>query len=272
MNIDVHKKSPYKSGNTGREIYVDDDGRLLINDSRSNFSNFSNNIGSGLNDIVEINNIESYSTAGFYIQVPSGSNVIFEGTFDSVNWVPIAFRSLNDDTYRQNTAADRNFLGSINALNKFRTRNTSIGSTSGKITGRLSRDQAILEGIEHAQQPHKIGAIIVNKNGDFTTQQTNTVLWSPPSGFRFVLTEINLSIGGTTDGSIIIFENNNTTENQILKTYVQVGGSNVQTRDNPFRTPYVSKFNGGQVKVTSSAAITFAVHVRGFEEAIFSPL
>lgn len=260
---------PYKLGPRGRFINIDSSGRLYTTSIQDKFKDFNVVVPKESGGIAPIDNDEGFATAGFHLTVPSGSKeCLFEGTFDNINWVPLIFKSPNDELYRTSASGDNSFVGSVAAFRKFRINNNETGFTDGRIIGRLSRTTYILEGIQSAPRPHNFGTTLIYKNGNFTSQQTDTLLWTPTPGTRFVLTEVNLSMGGTVNGIITIFEETNNLQNQILRTHVKVGGNNSEKRDSAFRTPYVSQIKNGTIRITSSAAITFSVHLRGFEELI----
>ena len=95
----------------------------------------------------------------------------------------------------------------------------------------------------------------LRKTGDYTTQQTNTALWTPTSGKKFVLTDIVISTA--TAGVITLLDNAT-----IIRKYQF--GANGGVVENPV-SPDVSALADNILKITTSVAMTCFIVVKGFE-------
>jgi hypothetical protein len=101
---------------------------------------------------------------------------------------------------------------------------------------------------------------------EYTTIQTGAVVWTPTTGNRFMITDIAVSVSGTTAGTVTIFDEVNTLNQIIFKQEAAPTAAEPQRYNENFTTPYYSVGTNNSVRVTTSAAMTVRVHVRGFEE------
>ena len=94
------------------------------------------------------------------------------------------------------------------------------------------------------------------KRGDYSTQQTNTALWTPATGKRFVLTDIVVS--SDAEGTITLLDNTTV----IRKYYLGANGGVVENMMSDEESAAVDSV----LKVTTSAAIACYVVVKGYEK------
>lgn len=218
------------------------------------------NIPSTLNGVFEYDNLYGFSSIGFHLGVPTGGQLTFEVSFDGMTWVGARMRGIETDEYTTITSVSGNFIGSISCAKKFRVRVSVAGSTTGSFIGSVSNQVSTLEGIEQGNRPDSFGNTGIHKDFEFTTQQTATIIWTPASGKRFVVTD--LLISSTTAVGFIFFDETNASGNIIYKGNFtnQQGISNVS-----FRTPYVSNTANNHLRVTTSAAANFSGVLHGYE-------
>lgn len=97
--------------------------------------------------------------------------------------------------------------------------------------------------------------ITVTKYGDYTTQQTNTDLWTPATGKKFVLTDISISTATT--GTITLLD-----EATIIREYkfAENGGA-VEN----LKSAVISAAANNDLKVTTSGALDCFIAVSGYE-------
>ena len=100
---------------------------------------------------------------------------------------------------------------------------------------------------------------------EFTTQQTDTVLWTPGNGGRFVITDVIVSVNGPNNGTVTIFEDTNAAGNWLFKQDVEPSTDPPVRYVESLKTPFVAKVIDHELKITTSAAITLRVHIRGYE-------
>lgn len=219
-----------------------------------------NNVPPTLNGVFEYDNIYGFSSIGFYLIVPTGGAVAFEVSFDGVTWTSARMRGIEADEYTSTTNLSGNFIGSISCARKFRVRTTLAGSGAGSIIGTISNTVSTLEGIEQGNRPDSFGNTGVHKDFEFTTQQTNTIIWTPSVGKRFVVTDIMIS--ATTAVGFSIFDETNATGKIVYKANFtnQQGISNVS-----FRTPFVSILANNNLRITTSASANLAGVIHGYE-------
>lgn len=224
-----------------------------------------NNLNSSLNSFVEFDNQEGFVSLGVKVIIPSGGKVLIEGSFDGVSFSPITFRSLDDDEYEQEIDHDQNLIGSINTLRKIRFRVISAGSSNGTIIGRASRILSILEGIEHSNAPHNQGFIPIRKNFHFTGQQTNSIIWTPTSDKKYIITDfiINLYNPSVTATTVEIFDETNSSGNWLYKGTIAAGTTEHIVSN--FKFPFVSSVIDNELKLTTSNGITVSGVLHGYE-------
>lgn len=232
-----------------------------------NFVDFGSvgNIGQNINDYVQIDNTDGYSTIAFHCTVPTGGVCTFECTYDGINWTTCTMRSIEDDIYSSSTFDDSDFIGSIAAVRAFRVRVTTGGAANGTFIGRMQRDAAVLEGQEFSNPPHRFGYVPINKDASFTTAQTGAVLWTPASGKKIVVTDCMITASGNTDGQIKIFD-----ETDASGKYIYIGTINLSAISStiitvPLAATFVSSAVDNEIKLTTSSNMTIDILLKGYE-------
>lgn len=218
------------------------------------------NIPSTLNGVFEYDNLYGFSSIGFYAGVPTGGQLTFEVSFDGVSWIASRMRGIETDEYTSVTNVSGNFIGSISCAKKFRVRVSLAGSTTGSFIGSVSNQVSTLEGIEQGNRPDSFGNTAIHRDFDYSTQQTDSIIWTPSTGKKFVVTDILVS--ATTGVGFSFFDETNISGHVVYKGNFtnQQGLSNVA-----FRTPFVSGAANNRLKVTTSAAAVFAGVIHGYE-------
>ena len=239
----------------------------MSNLEAKNYENFgsANNIGKDLNDAYIFDNVYGYSSIGFRCTVPTGGIVTFEGSFDDANWEPVSMRCVHDDIYTQSTDNGHDFIGSIAAMRKIRWRTSSAGSANGTVIGRAQRDSSTIEGIEFGYPPHRTGFTPVHKDSHYTTAQTGADIWTPSSDKKFVVTDLDIICGGTTDAVVTLFDETNSAGNIIFKGIIDVSNNKQFVFSKTFRTPFISSAANNDLKITTSAGITIDIIIHGYE-------
>lgn len=228
-----------------------------------NFKQITQTLSETLNSFVEFENNGNFSTTSLVITIPTGATVQFEALFDGSTYLPVTFRGITSDGWFQKTSTSDTYIGSIICVKKFRVRVISAGSAPGLVTMRAQPGTAILEGIEHGNPPHKFGYIPVHTAYEFTTKQTDTILWTPVSGKKFIVTDFHIIGLGNTSGVITIFDETNSSTNWLFR-------GNIDPKLAPYiicslKTPFVSSTINNSLKITTSSAVKFSVIIFGYE-------
>lgn len=234
-------------------------------DKQQNISTFSEVLTSGLNDIVEISNDFGYNFISFYIDVPLDSVIQFELTFDGVNWDTFSLRSSLEDVFKTNCSMDCALLGSIIGAKAIRFKTIVAGSGVGSVTGVMNRTTATLESIEFGYPPHRFGFTPIHKDASFTTTQSGTVLWTPDTDKTIVVTDLDIIVGGTADGTITVFNGAGDIEgSRLFKGAVDVSNNKQFSYVKSFKTPFVGTKNG-TISITTTADMTVDIILHGYE-------
>lgn len=149
----------------------------------------------GATFVLPVNNA---NTIGFHLIIPTNSEILFEGSWDGINWESATFRQMGVDGYASSSHQTENWIGSCATFNYLRWRTLSVGSTSGSIYGKTTYAPSTLEGIEHGAMPHRIGAYpheVVEAIGTICTDQ---VIYTPDPRHRIVVSDIYLNADGNT--------------------------------------------------------------------------
>ncbi len=109
----------------------------------------SDNLSAALNSQVLYTNTYGMSSIAFRLVVPTGSTVVFEGSFDGSNYDSVTLRRISNDGYVQSTTISDRFIGSISGMRLFRVRVSVAGSAVGTAMGTTSMQVSTLEGIEN---------------------------------------------------------------------------------------------------------------------------
>jgi hypothetical protein len=212
----------------------------------------------------------AYASVGFHLVVPADGSVVFEGTFDDTNWVPITFRQIGADGYRNHAHEDEDFIGSISTLRAFRVRTYEDGSTDGSLHGRALHAISTIEGIEHGNPPHNIGHDIIRFGVNVLSVVTDQVLYTPTTEDghfkRFVITGYQFSLSGS--GDAIIFDETNATENWIFAANVKIQITEGDYISHQFDPPFMSAGSGNEVKITTTGTAIVRGVMNGYEIAV----
>ncbi len=226
----------------------------------------SDNLGKNENDSVVFSNTSGYSTIGFCCIPPTDGEVIFEGSFDGINYESITLRGINSDVLSNTASTVDNYVGSIAGLRLFRARTSTVGSANGTIMGRGQRDAAIIETVEFDAPPHKFGYVPIHKNASYTDTQTNSVIWDVTSDKKFVITDLIITCSGNTDAQVKVFDETDSDGNYIFKGTIDVSNNKQFSFNHSFVTPFIADANNNSLKVTTSAGIDIDIVVHGYEK------
>ena len=233
--------------------------------STYNWFGTSANLASTLNATTEISNVDGNTFIAFYITVPSGATIQFELTYDGINWDTCTMRSTQLDRFQYNTTVSGPFEGSIIGARKVRFYTTVAGSGTGTVIGTMTKQTATLESIEFGYPPHRFGFEPIHKDAEYSTQQTASSIWIPATGKKIVVTDISVIIGGSTDGTLSIFNGSgDTTGNRIFRGNVIVSTNRNFVYSQRLGTPFIGVVDGS-IKITTSAAMVVDVMLRGYE-------
>lgn len=105
----------------------------------------------------------------------------------------------------------------------------------------------------------------VKKDFTYSSSQNNTVIWTPTSGKKFVVTDYTVNIRNNTLGAITltIFDDTNTTGNILYKANFEAG-TNYDNVCN-FVTPFTSSGLNKSLKITTSGALLISGFIQGYE-------
>jgi hypothetical protein len=230
------------------------------------FEDFSFVIPETLNSEVIYDNKFGLPTIGFTLTVPTGGTVLFEGSFDGITYNPITMRSVALDSYSKSTTISDSLLGSIGALRSVKLRVIVAGSAPGVVTGRANAYVSTIEGQEHGFPPHKRGFITRRKDFTFVNAQTGTDIWVPAAGKRFIVTSYSIFASGTTDSTVIIFDQSDIVGNRLLLGFFDVTvNSPISVNSYMGDSPFISGAPGNALKVTTTAAINIFGVLFGYE-------
>ncbi len=120
--------------------------------------------------------------------------------------------------------------------------------------------------------PHVIGYSTIHKDVEYTTAQTGTAIWTPPTGKKFVVTDVTIATGGTTAGVVTLWQgaSGDTTYSVGTDPAIFKGEFAPSANSKPgfvkqWKVPYVSTTVDHILRITTSAAITIYVQVDGYE-------
>jgi hypothetical protein len=225
---------------------------------------FSGVLSETVGDTTEYAN-KGYATLAFFIEVPPGGEIIFEASFDRITWESISIRSINNDIFQSKIISDGNFIGSIVGLPNIRFRTSSAGSDDGTITGVFARNVSVLEGIEFGNPPHRFGFTPIHVDASYTTQQTDTVIFTADADKFGVVTDFYIIVSGSTDCQMRIFDETDSSGNYIFKANVEVATNKNFIFNHTFVTPYVTSAKGNSWKITTSAACDIDLIGHGYQ-------
>jgi hypothetical protein len=224
------------------------------------------NIAVATGSTVEIDNNYGHSTIGFYLNVPSGA-VVFEGTFDGINWESCGIRCTTDDQFESSLTGphEANYIGSIASFRKFRVRVTSELSSVGTLMGRMDSEVSTIEHIEFNAPPHRIGYTLQLKDKTITSAATGTAIWTPTAGKKIVLTQLIITAWGATDAIVEIYRNGGGEGNRFFYSNVDVSNKGPFQLIIPFNPAAPFESADDALKITTSDDLSVTIVAVGYE-------
>lgn len=174
-------------------------------DRKLNPSNLATAVNSAITQVV--NGADTYT---FTIGTSTTGTIIFEVTGDDSNWttaasviqlgaldlwIGAAVTPVTGTTYMVRTTGWRQV--------RVRTASTLGATVAVFITG--ATGPAIIKAIDSAPQPHAIGQSVLNYESASLGVVTSQVAVAATAGKRVYVTNVRISVGGTTAGSIAIY-------------------------------------------------------------------
>ena len=233
------------------------------------------NLGTAANSASAVD-VEGANSLILGINTTTTGTIIFEATADNTNWYSIeVFDALSDAWVTgQNLTptAGKVYYVACSGLRQVRIRTVStLGATVAHFIT-LSNGSQVLSAIDTGFAPHNFGYTLKHFDGEYTTAQTGTVLWTPTTGKKFAITDITISVGGTTSGIVTLFDAASATTTYTAGTTPAIfrGTFAPSTTANPgvvksFNVPYISTTANNVVHVTTSAAMTVYIQLNGYE-------
>lgn len=221
-------------------------------------------------------NVEGANTMVWGISTTTTGTFIFEGTADNTNWYSIEVFDASADLWVTNTSLTptlgKAYYVACSGLRQIRIRVTAtLGATVSHFVT-LTNGGQVLSAIDTGFAPHNFGDVLVHKDAEYTTAQTGTVIWTPTTGKKFAISDLTISVGGTTSGIVTIFDAVTATTTYTAGTTPAIfrGTFAPSTTANPgvaksFNIPYVSAAANNVVHVTTSAAMTVYIQLNGYE-------
>lgn len=234
------------------------------NISLSSFG-ISGNLFGTLNSTLDIDNSKGASFICCNITPPTNGTIEFQLSFDGINFETFTLRSTTSDIFKTSTIITDTLIGSIIGAKIIRFKTVVAGIAAGSILGTMNMSSATIESIEFGYPPHRFGYAPIHKDADFSTQQTATAIWTPTIGKKVVVTDLDVIVGGATDGTISIFNGSGDVAGErIFKASVEVSTNKNFIYSKNFKTPFIGTLDGA-IKITTSAAMTINVLLHGYE-------
>lgn len=246
-------------------VYVPESGLFRSIDANDIFPiSISGNLSQVSGSEVVVDN-PYYNTIGFHIKPPSGATVQFQGSFDGVNFSPITLRQIGADGYCQCTEAEEDYLGSIAALKSIKFKTTVSGFNAGSYAGRMVKEVSTLEGMEHSAPPHKFGHELWHTGFAFTNQTgINLEIYTPPSGYSFVITYLTFGAYSTAGSDITFHEDGLGVDKWVFSTYIKSNLNDSKYIDTNLTSPYVASAPNVPLNLDLSAETTIRGVLHGF--------
>ena len=233
------------------------------------------NLGTAVNSASTFN-VDGANAVTVAISTTTTGTFIIEGTGDNTNWISLEVFEGSQDLWvsGQNITptAGRIYQVMSQGYRQIRLRTvTTLGATMQHFIT-LSTAQQFLGGIDTGAAPHNFGYVVFNRNGEYTTAQTGTALWTPTTGKRFAVTDITITTGGTTAGIVTVWQGASADTTYTVGTDPVVfrGEFAPSATARPgaiktFAVPFVSSTVDHILRVTTSAAMTVYIQVNGYE-------
>lgn len=237
--------------------------------------NVSNTLGTAANSTVEYN-VSGLGSCAVYVGTTTTGTIIFEATIDGKNWFTHA-GAIDPNIGGTDLLVQSSFTPTAGTYYKipitgFRSIRVRTVTTLGTAVTLffVGDEHDIFHDVTPA--PHNIGYTQIHRDGEYTTAQTGTALWTPSTGKRFVVTDITISTGGTTSGIVTIWQGAaaDTAYTAGTDPVIFRGEFAPTTTAKPgvvkhFPLPFISTTVDHIVRVTTSAAMTVYVQINGYE-------
>jgi hypothetical protein len=233
------------------------------------------NLGTAANSTssVDVNGSNSITIG---IETTTTGTFTIEGTSDGTNWGAPEVFDASADLWVSGTnltpTLGKTYQVLAGGFRAIRLRTvTTLGATVAHAFN-ATMSQSYLGGIDTGAAPHNFGYTTFHKDGEYSTTQTGTALWTPTTGKKFVVTDFTISTGGTTSGIVTLWQG------ALADTTYTVGTDPALFRGEfapsanskpgvakVMSVPFVSSTVDHLLKVTTSAAMTIYVQLNGYE-------
>lgn len=232
------------------------------------------NLGTAVNSASAIN-VDGASSMVFGISTTTTGTFTFEATADNTNWFAVEVFDSSADLWvsGQNLTptVGKTYYIACAGLRQVRLRTvTTLGATVAH-TATLTLGNQVVTAMDTGFAPHNFGYTLVHRDGEYTTTQTTTALWTPTTGKRFAVTDLTISVGGTTSGIITVFDSAAATAYSVGTTPAIFRGTFIPSNQvspgiaKSFNVPYYSVAVNNRVHITTSAAMTVYIQLNGYE-------
>lgn len=168
-------------------------------------------------------------------------------------------------TLRGSTGAGNVFVNSLIPSNLKTQSYVNDGSgnaiTSTTISATRSLDTNVIQG----PPPHMIGYTPVHKAAEYSVAQTDTIIWTPASGKKFVVTDYMIIASGNQDTTMTLFDNTNSAANWLFRGTLDLAVNNPVITPTGLRTPFVSAAINQSLKITFTTNAVVSVMIFGYE-------
>jgi len=208
--------------------------------------------------------VNGATSVGFKLIRPTNATIIFEASWDGVNWIDITLRQMGAHGYSTQTKEDEAWIGSLSTFQFFRLRVTSGGTGIGTIIGKFSATMSTLEGIENANMPHRIGATVESRAFNYSAAVSNGTIWAPGStDHRLYITDIHFTVDANT---VVTFCDGSYAENRHIFTGAfKPASATSQYVPISFSLPHVFSGANRALMLTSTATANVQGVVHGYE-------
>lgn len=220
--------------------------------------------------------VEGGNTMAWAIGTTTTGTFIFEGTADATNWFSVEVFDAAADIWVSGQSLTptlgKVYYTACGGLRQVRMRvNATLGATVSH-TVTVTSSQQLLAGIDTGAAPHNFGYTLIHKDGEYSTAQTGTALWTPATGKKFVVTDLTISTGGTTSGIVTLWQGASAdttytvgTDPALFRGEFAPSATAKPGAIKSFNVPYISTTADHILRVTTSAAMTIYVQVNGYE-------
>lgn len=208
--------------------------------------------------------VNGATSIGFKLTRPSNATIIFEGSWDGVNWTDLTLRQMGAHGYSTRTSEDENWIGSVSTFQYFRLRVTTGGTGAGTVVGKFSATMSTLEGIENSNMPHRIGATVTARSFNYSAAVSNGTIWAPSTvDHRLYVSDIHFTVDANTT---VIFSDGSSAENQtIFSGAFKPSPSTAQFVPISFTLPHVFSNTNRALMLTSTSTANIVGVIHGYE-------